>query len=366
MTFQFTDERERLIHERLRRLVGLGAGDFFRDACQLVANLESLNTRAHMIGHALREIESAIFDVLKPLSTSTAGKTPPKPEAFSYEQTSSPEAETPAEGGEERTKAVNTVKAILQRLDIREEEAVAKAWIEATKEGLHKRAHRRGLGEQRQVDGEFRAFWDRRLSILLFVLDRVEANANLITSNLEQLAAIASPSKEDANRLRNCLPFNMTFWECFFSRLNSPVWIPLLRKRGLFNQPHPPIRDPLAGTIQFPPWPPGAYLARMAKIDNQRIQRLVLETACTIPVSENVSVQEGLADIALALPPALSKKLLDKTEGWLAVGMHMRLPFKLSEAISHLTAGGEVDSALALTELLLKPTTDESEGGADE
>ena len=35
--FDFIDGRQRLIHERLTRLVGQNAADFYRDACRLMA-----------------------------------------------------------------------------------------------------------------------------------------------------------------------------------------------------------------------------------------------------------------------------------------------------------------------------------------
>ena len=55
--FQFTEDRERHIHERML-LVGVGPAAFYRDACRILRLDPPLATTTHLVRHCLREIES--------------------------------------------------------------------------------------------------------------------------------------------------------------------------------------------------------------------------------------------------------------------------------------------------------------------
>src|SRR3990172_2429308 len=60
---RFGDRRQERIYQQLV-LIGPGPAGFFRDACFLVEHPDLLVMSAHMIGHALREMESAVRQVL--------------------------------------------------------------------------------------------------------------------------------------------------------------------------------------------------------------------------------------------------------------------------------------------------------------
>ena len=66
--FRFQDPRQERIYGRLRGLVGQGPADFFKDACQLMADPASLGTTSHLVSHCLREVESALCAVLETVS----------------------------------------------------------------------------------------------------------------------------------------------------------------------------------------------------------------------------------------------------------------------------------------------------------
>src|SRR5207249_996422 len=63
--FRFTDPRQERIYRRLRTYVGPGPAEFYRDACRLIAMPGGLATTTHLVAHLLREIESALRDVLE-------------------------------------------------------------------------------------------------------------------------------------------------------------------------------------------------------------------------------------------------------------------------------------------------------------
>jgi hypothetical protein len=48
-------------------LFGPATAAFYADACQLVAHDPQLATTTHLVGHLLRELESALRDVLRPM-----------------------------------------------------------------------------------------------------------------------------------------------------------------------------------------------------------------------------------------------------------------------------------------------------------
>jgi len=64
--FRFSDPRQERIYRRLT-LVGPGPASFYRDACLLMASGTLLDSTTHVIAHLLREIESALRNVLEPV-----------------------------------------------------------------------------------------------------------------------------------------------------------------------------------------------------------------------------------------------------------------------------------------------------------
>src|SRR5262245_55415816 len=68
--FEFNDPRQRSTYERLLRLVGPSAADFYKDACRLMSGSiqPPLAATTNLVGHALREIEGSLREVLAPLA----------------------------------------------------------------------------------------------------------------------------------------------------------------------------------------------------------------------------------------------------------------------------------------------------------
>ena len=58
------DERQERIHRRLL-LLGPGPAAFFRDACFLMKRGVPVASASHLVGHLLREVESAMRAVMK-------------------------------------------------------------------------------------------------------------------------------------------------------------------------------------------------------------------------------------------------------------------------------------------------------------
>src|SRR5262249_42081240 len=75
-----------------------------------------------------------------------------------------------------------------------------------------------------------------------------------------------------------------------FDRLENPLWLAPLHKKGFFRKPPPPQAQVKEGTVAIPPWPESRYLARMAKLPEAYLQ--VREIALAIPNTENILVQQ--------------------------------------------------------------------------
>ena len=75
-------------------------------------------------------------------------------------------------------------------------------------------------------------------------------------------------------------------------------------------------------------------------------------------------MQQDLAEIALAVPPALAVRLVPKAKKWMNNFTFLLVPLKLGELAVHLARGGYPREALDLTRRVLSPahTPRESDG----
>ncbi|MFC2024484.1 hypothetical protein ACFLTJ_02770, partial [Chloroflexota bacterium] len=334
--FKFSDSRQERIYRRLL-LVGPGPAAFYRDACLLMTTKPSLPTTTHLVSHLLREIESALRDVIEPAisesSYSTGGKTPTKQ----------------IHRGE--------IEAILRGLDIPADDEISKAWIrladESSEYRLHKLAHRDSLAGPRPLDGNFLNFWRDMEAPLDIVLDRFEARYLEAHKLIDSLITKETPTIEDAKVLRNNIPNNLASLGYFFEKI-SISWLKPLTEVGFFRKPIEPIHNNETGGYRIPPWPESRYLARIASKEPE----IVLEIAESIPDTENSDIHTDLIDIALQIPPKLAVRLARKAESWLKSRFQLIFPEKLGALVVYLAEGGEVEEAIALAEKLLKVMPD--------
>jgi hypothetical protein len=216
--------RRRLIDRRLRSLLGPGPAANYHDARALVDDPRGFLSTTHIISHLLREIESALRDVLTPFTLLDANETedgedavvemkrPGIVEALSQLHRDvvrtgrivlgmaieADASKKPSQGQGQRS----NIRAILSALDISHEDPVARKWLKLAGQ-FHGRAHRRALAEPRPLDDAFRQFFDDFEAILDYVLDRVDANYVSVFEVLDRLAAKSSVTKNDV-KFRRC------------------------------------------------------------------------------------------------------------------------------------------------------------------
>jgi len=275
--FRLTDPRQVRIYNRLL-LVGPGPAAFYKDACRLVSEFPLLESTTHLVAHLLREIESALRDVLESMVKVADG------------------SQVKGDLGQATHKA--EIQSILKCLEIPMDDPVAEAWFSlADRESnyaLHALAHRRQLIQPRPVDNEFRDFWNKAQTVLDAVLDRFEAHYISIFDAIEKVISKSPPSTKDLQDSQRKVPSNLVTRNYLFSRL-SDCWLLPLKDAGFFKHPPGPVVDEQKQIVSFPTWPESQYLARMAS----KSPELVLEIVREIPDTDNVRIHESLADACL-------------------------------------------------------------------
>src|SRR5216684_8576005 len=291
--FRFGEPRQERIYRRLA-LIGPGPAAFYRDVCRLMTQGSLLESTTHLVAHLLREIESAIRKVLLP---------------YDYV----------GPAGEQEAKHKPQIEAILRAYGIADTDPVAVGWRKLADQGEDLRpvslAHRNALAEPRPFDDVFRGFCADVEGIFDMILERFEGQFVASFRILDELLAKPIPTRADVQALRQRVPNNFTSLEYFFSRVSAARWLEVLEEEGFFRRPPAPVRDEERGSIRFSPWPESRYLVWMPA--KPELQARVVEIAAAIPETANINVHEDLMGIALAVPAALSAKLIP-CHGWLA------------------------------------------------
>ncbi len=155
-------------------------------------------------------------------------------------------------------------------------------------------------------------------------------------------------------------------YEYFFSQLDSSAWLEPLARNGFFRKPLKPIRD--GERISLPLWPESRYLVRMST--RPEAQQAIVQIVLGIPDTDNSRVHDDLAEIALALEPVHSAKLVPQASKWVESPFKLLLAEKIANLIVHLAKGHEGKAALTLARAALAlgpdPTASQSSGEGEE
>ena len=283
-----------------------------------MATKPPFETTTHIVGHSLREIESALRAVLESI------------------------AEPVTPGGDKHKKQI---ELILKALGIPEDDPIAQAWLKIPGEnGLHGMAHRNNLDAARPVDDEFIERWNTMNSILLSVLERFETQYTKVFQTLDDLASKATPAQADVDKLKLHIPNNRVAHEHFFNTIVSPAWLPLLETGGFFKSPPAPEQDLENNGIRHMTWPILTYLSKIAK----DVPGLVAKILSEIPDTENGNVKAGMIEAVTKLPTKQKVELIPHVKIWMNSGGQFFSSMKTKELIISLAEDKEIDSALWL------------------
>ena len=140
----------------------------------------------------------------------------------------------------------------------------------------------------------------------------------------------------------------------FFDRLQNPEWVPALAKRGVFDDPPDPVPADEPGYVQFPPWPEGRYLARMASVAPDAVSAVLKGL---LP-SANPGVTLILLKSVQVLPSEQFRRLAPKTAEWIAAPEAAEFIDHFAEeaatAVARLARDGEVRQGLKAAKALLR------------
>jgi hypothetical protein len=322
------DRRQAEIHQ-LMAVFGPTPAAFYADACRLLAGDFLLVSTTHLVGHLLRELESALRQVLRPM--------------IPAERAASLFARRGEEGHHTRE-----IDAIATALGFPPGDEVRSLWNAL---GLHRVGHRGSQLGPRPVGDDFRAWWDGAQILLLRLGRRFEASFTASLPLIDELARKQHPTRRDGKKLQS-VPHSVVALEVFFERA-GPGWFPLLRRKGYLRNP-PPLEVANDQTIAYVRWPAGQYLARMAI--EPRVQGDVTEVALALE-TDNPQAHECVAEAALALPTAAAARLAPRIASFLASPYQWALPSKARDLIARLAQAGQADAALVLLRSLMEAET---------
>jgi hypothetical protein len=320
----FTDARQERICDRLSQ-IGPGPAGFFRDACFLIDNSDTLVMTAHMVGHSLREMESAVRQVL----CATFGVHVP-------------------DGPEKHAREIN---ALIEALGLPGHEPAAQAWlaIPSNHAGLQAWAHRRDLG-RRELDAGFLVLWENVQVFLDVVLGVFEAESVRAFGLADRLMSVDPPTEASVSSFMGDL-IKATGVIDHVAR-NIPLsWFEPLVEARFFDDV--PSLDDLGEGDGWEPlrWPQVELLRRAAADEALRLR--AWEVVERVGLKNNPPLHVDLADIGLAAPPADAIRLVPLATGWLVDERGFLLIDRLTRLVEHLIAGGHPDAAFQLSESIL-------------
>lgn len=139
----------------------------------------------------------------------------------------------------------------------------------------------------------------------------------------------------------------------FFDRLENPEWVSALGKRGFFDGAPDPEPADEPGYVQFPPWPEGRYLVRMAPL----APLAVAEVLKRLPPSANPWVTRVLLECVQALPSEQFQELAPQTAKWITSSTSAQFIDHFADeaaaAICRLMREGKVKQGLKAAKKLL-------------
>ena len=327
--FRFDDPRQFEIYKRLDR-VGRGPASFYRDAARLMAVKPPFTSTTHLVAHLIREIESALRDILYPVAVRSTTIEPDNSETH-------------------RTQ----IRTILSFFEVAETHPVAQFWLllpgRENNYGLAARAHRDALANPRRNDESFEAFWNQVEAWLDFLLDQFTSRYLEFHQQLDELLSIKFPTPKDVEQFRNGIPSNPVSESYFFERVSS-AWLNVLSEGGLFKEPP----NPVGGTVLI--WPASRYLLRMSEEKPAEVWEIV----ANIPETENYHVNQDICDIILKMPIERVMELLPTIRRWVEKPTWVLFSLKLADVIIYI-AEAEKETSLELLHTLLTLLPDPNE-----
>lgn len=313
----FIDARQERIYLRLSKRISEGIASFYRDACRLRSNAPLFASTTHLIAHLLREVESALRDVVLPNTYKPTASSPICPKCQNPLVNKCPVCESPFER-EAHKAEINAIADAYHLNKQVKDEWIRLAVRQSNKPGLHYYAHRDSLAHPRAYDQPMQRFFNDIDIMLEGLLDVLDEKYSPVFQTLNTLLEPGGSIRNKADMLKSNIPNTLVTYSYFFDRLDDPLWLEPLQRKHFFDHPPQARHDDETGNTTFDPWPQSQYLVRMAKkIQNAQLENIILDITLAFADTDNVYVRQDVVDIALSLPPHKSVQLTAKILNWL-------------------------------------------------
>ena len=307
---------------------------FYRDAWLILNNSRLFKTSSHLIGHCLREIDSAVLDTLLP------GE---KERRENREDSRSKKIE----------KIIDDILNLIGSDKEKELNEIKEKWKELK---LHGYAHRRNIDSPRDIEEVKKIFEDFN-RVLSTLLPNLVLYVDTIKERIDKLI-----TNKNLKEFGKTIPKNPYFLSYFFSKIDS-TWLPELRKKGFFSNPPEPYQEGMY--IIYPTWPQIEFLKRIIKEDPKATEEVI---GCILDMkeNENAKILDDLIEIIAEMPlDSLSlddkkiKSLCEKIREWMEKADYLMyplfLPNVLWKAVINITKIYK-ECGLTLVEYLLRIT----------
>ncbi|HAU1866388.1 TPA: hypothetical protein JBJ74_15190, partial [Legionella pneumophila] len=176
-----------------------------------------------------------------------------------------------------------------------------------------------------------------------YLIGLIEPNIKETYKNIDKIikAEDSAPSIESVKMVFEII-HNKVSYDYFFKKLNSPNWLKVLEKEGVFNNPYGVI--PYDEWVQIPIWGPSRYLVKVAKA----VPKETLSIIQSIPDTNNLKIYEDFIDAALEMPIEYSIKIINKALCFLDSPYSFNYPSKLCSFAVFLLKANQVKRAFSI------------------
>jgi hypothetical protein len=339
----------------LRRLLGKAIADRYADFCRLASGQLPLVVSRPLAGHAMRELDSLIRQVLAVPMDAQAIDDPEQNRlragarrallGMGFDEAAVQRAEAALKP---KFSHKVQIRKLVARLGLAPDGDVAMLWI-----GLNEaygQAHKRSFHERLEVDDAFRTEYGRRFDTVIRALAvQLEGRYSSLMRRAKDIAAM--PPAEGIKFFMREIPGAIQLQGYFYENLPSADWLPLLEKEGLLKEP---LQDALTeGGPRVWAWPVGLYLKRMATSDNLTTRSIVARVLHTLARSTHPDVQRLGLDTIAELPADEAAALTEVVSGLLTpeTAHFQAAPHKL---IATLAEAGHADAALRVAKSIFQ------------
>ena len=335
----------------LQRLLGKRTADRYIDFCRLAAGTLPLRVSVPLAGHAMREIDALLRQLLAtPADLTVTVSTDDRDRlekasaalrALGYNQEAADRAvKTLAPNLSHRQQ----IERICATLGLTPDGDVARSWKSVM--AAHAKAHYgRELHQSLEVDAQFRSEWQEPFDTAVRgLMVALQGKYTSYILRLDEL--LAMPDREAAVKaISSEIPGALPLLSYFFEHLDTADWLAPLAQNKLLAASWAGLDD-IDDGLRLQHWPAGRYLVRMAASSDPAVRARVASALRAVGESEDQDVHWHGAEAIAALPAGEAEGLMDIVDGWLAGDTRLPHSSAVHTILENLVKGDRPEAAL--------------------